>query len=181
MLSSKARIGGSTLRLVGEVYNNTSRTVGPVVVTARLYDVTGKLLATRSHAVDLKFVKPLTRAPFSIVGSLPAGFDHAAWSVKAPTTYKHIVRPRATILTSGPDAAGHWVVTGTIKNTKSYTVRYLRFAVTLYDARGNVVDVVRAHVGQRTLGRGRSTTFVATFGSTGITPDRVDVRAMAVR
>ncbi len=180
VLTSNALISGGTLRLVGEVYNNTSRTVGPVTVTARLYDATGKLLATRSHHVDLKFVKPLTRAPFSIVGSLPAGFDHVSWSVSAPKTSKRIVRPASTIASAAADAAGHWVVTGTIRNTKSYTVRHMRFAVTLYDSRGNVLDVVRAHVDRRTLGPGASTTFVATFGSTGITPDRIYRRAMAV-
>ena len=44
VMSSRTRVDGSTLRIVGEVYNNTTRWVGPVTVTARLYNASGKLL-----------------------------------------------------------------------------------------------------------------------------------------
>ena len=49
ILSTKSWIEGSTLRLVGEVYNNTAD-MRHVTVTARLYNATGKLLATRTAA-----------------------------------------------------------------------------------------------------------------------------------
>ncbi len=181
VLTSDRQTDGDTLRLVGEVYNNTSGTVGPVDVTARLYDSGGGLLATRTARVKLKFVKSHTRAPFEINGSLPAGFDHLSWSVSAPTTSKKVVKPKVAIATSGPDGDGHWVMSGTVTNTKSSTIKHLRFALSLYDARGDVIDVVRAHVGTRTLRPGRSTTFSATFPRTDVSPDRIYSRGMGVR
>ena len=51
ILSTKSWIEGSTLRLVGEVYNNTAD-MRHVTVTARLYNATGKLLATRTAATS---------------------------------------------------------------------------------------------------------------------------------
>ena len=181
VLSSNAWVEGGTLRLVGEVYNNTSSTAGPVDVTARIYNAAGTLLATRTARVDLKFVKSHTRSPFTIAGPLPAGYDHVKWTVSAPSTGKKVVKPAKTVLTSGPDADGHWVVTGTIRNKASSKVERLRFAVTLYDDRGNVLDVVRAQVGARKLRPGASTSFSATFLSTGLDPDRISSRAMAIR
>ncbi|MBA3234415.1 MAG: PQQ-dependent sugar dehydrogenase [Chloroflexi bacterium] len=181
VLTSNALIKGSTLRLVGEVYDNTTRTVGPVRVTAKLYNAAGTLLTTRSTIVDLRFDKPRRRAPFSVTGSLPAAYDHVKWSVDAPPTGKRIVAPGRTVTSSGPDGDDRWVVRGTIRNTKAYTVRKLRFTVTLYDDRGDVLDVVRAQVGTRTLTPGASTTFVGKFTTTGLKPDRIYTRGMAVR
>jgi glucose/arabinose dehydrogenase/PKD repeat protein len=181
VLTSSAQVDGGTLRLVGEVYNNTSGTVGPVDITARLYDADGDLLATRTSRVKLKFVMRHTRAPFSIEGSLPAGFDHVTWTVSAPGAGKRVVKPGASTDTSGLDDGDHWVESGAIANTKASTIHHLRYAVTLYDGRGDVIDVIRATVGKRTLHPGASTSFLATFGPTGLTPDRISGRGMGVR
>ena len=138
MLTYRARRSRDrTLRLVGEVYNNTWTKRGQVTVTARLYDVHGKLLATRSTKVLLPYLSTHTRAPFAIVGSLPAGYDHVAWSVSAPTTSSRAVSPSTTVLSVAPDAAGRLVVTGTVKNTRDYTVRSLAVAITAFDAARN--------------------------------------------
>jgi glucose/arabinose dehydrogenase/PKD repeat protein len=181
VLTSSAQTAGGSLRLVGEVYNNTSGTVGPVDVTARLYDSSDNLLATRTATVKLKFVKSHSRAPFSIAGPALVGFDHVSWDVTAPATGKKVVKPRSSVTTSGPDSDDHWAMTGTVTNNKAAKIKHLRFAIALYDARGNVVGVVRAKVGTRTLSPGASTTFAATFLSTGVTPDRIYRRGMAIR
>ncbi len=181
LLSSRAIVAGSSLRLVGEVYNNTSRTRGRVVVTARLYDAKGHLLATRSANTLLPYVPSHTRAPFSIGGSLPAGYDHVTFSVSAPISSRSFVDPSRTTTTSAPDAGGHWVVAGSVRNQLTTRVGTLALAVTLYDSRGRVLDVARASVGTTILNPGHSTAFRATIPSIGLRPDRVAIRGMMGR
>ena len=53
MLQSRARVEGSVLRLVGEVFNNSTKSVGSVFVTAKLYNASGVLLATRTARTEL--------------------------------------------------------------------------------------------------------------------------------
>ena len=60
VLSTRARTDAGVFRLTGEVFNNTSRWVGPVTVTARLYNSTGKLLTTRIGE-DAAVVRPRLR------------------------------------------------------------------------------------------------------------------------
>ena len=180
VLTYPSQIQGSTLRLVGEVYNNTWTKRGQVSVTAWLYDIHGKLLATRATKVLLPYLSTHTRAPFSIVGSLPAGYDHVAWSVSAPTTSRRVVSPSTKVLSVVSDAAGRLVVTGTVKNTHTYTVRSVTVTITAYNSARNAFDVVRAKVPTTSLGAGKSTTFTATLPTIGLTPDLVYPRAVAL-
>jgi hypothetical protein len=177
---AQGRIEGSNLRITGEIFNNTSRTVGPVTVTVRLYNAKGTLLATRSARADVPYVEARTRTPFTIVGPLPAGYDHRTWSVSAPATTTRVVKALPTVLTARPDATGHLVVTGTLRNTSGFRIGSVSAAITLYDARRNVIDVARASIAATTLGIGATTTFRATFLSTGLRPDLVYVRAVGV-
>jgi len=181
VVSSRARIEGNTLRLVGEVYNNASTTTRSVVVTARMYNAANMLIATRSVGVDLSYVPVGGRSPFRIVGPLPTGYDHVSWSVSAQATSRRIGAPVRTILSSGLNAAGRWAMTGAIRNAYRTTVTALRVTVTLYDSRGNVLDATRATVGRITLGAGASTSMSATFLPTGLAPDRVYVQGMVFR
>jgi hypothetical protein len=180
ILTVRTRIDGGALRFVGEVYNNGSRTVGPVTVTARLYTKAGALLSTRSVTTMLPTVPVGTRAPFAIVGSLPAGYDHVTFTVSAPTTTKKVSNPTWIVSTSGPDSAGHWVVTGTVRNATSTTVRSLTLAMTIYDRRRQVLDVARATVGTTTLAPNASTPFKATTTSIEPSPDLAYLRGIVV-
>jgi len=181
VLSSTSHIEGSTLRLVGELYNNTPKAVGSVKVTAKLYNAANVLLATRTAYADLSYMPPASRAPFRIVGSLPSGYHHATFTVSAPATTRTIGAPIPTTTTNGPDGGGHWAIGGTVKNPYTGTVNTVWVAVTLYDSRGNILDASRAKVGTTTLGKGKSTTFSATFIPTGLTPNKVYVRGMLFR
>ena len=182
VMSSRTRIDGSALRIVGEVYNNTTRWVGPVTVTARLYDASGKSLGTRTARTLLSYIPPRGRVPFSIDGSLPAGYHHNSLSVTArldvevarhPDDLDHERRRRQrTASTSSAARSG-------TRTRKS--VNTLRVAATLYDARSGVLDVRQASVGRTTLGRGASTTFSATFLPAGLAPSRAYVRGWVYR
>ena len=70
MLSTKTWIEGSTLRLVGEVYNNTADT-RHVTVTARLYNATGTLLATRTAATLVSKIESHGRSGTSSRAAFP--------------------------------------------------------------------------------------------------------------
>lgn len=181
VLSSRTRVDGGVLRLVGEVYNNSSKSVGPVVVTAKLYNASNHLLATRSARVDLSYLPANGRSSFLVSGSLPAGFNHWTYGITAPVTHNRIGAPTRTITSNGPNGSGHWAVAGSARNGYSTRVTSLRMAITLYDTLGNVLDVRRASVGRTSLAHGASTAFSATFIPTGLAPDRVYVRGMVIR
>ena len=82
ILGAKTSIEGSTLRLVGEVYNNTADT-RHVTVTARLYNAAGTLLATRTAATLVSKIKSHGRSPYLITGSLPANYAKATLTVSS--------------------------------------------------------------------------------------------------
>ncbi len=181
VLTSRTRVDGGVLRLVGEVYNNTSRSVGSVLVTAKLYNVANRLLATRTARTTLSYISSHGRSPFLISGSVPAGFDHWTFGVSAPATPKRLGAPTINIASSGPNAAGRLTFTGSAKNNYSGSVERPPVAATLYDSLGNVLDVARASVGRTTLRHGSSTPFNATFTPTGLTPDRTYIRGVVFR
>jgi glucose/arabinose dehydrogenase/PKD repeat protein len=181
VMSARTRIDGSTLRIVGEAYNNTSSWVGPVTVTARLYSASGKVLATRTVRTLLAYIPPRGRAPFSIDGPVPAGFHHASLSVTARPTSKSLGTPTTQITNVAVDANGRHVVSGTVRNPYSKTVTTLRVAMILYDARFGVLDVRRATVGATTLARGASTTFSGTFLPPGLVPSHAYARGWVYR
>ncbi len=181
ILSTKVRIEGGTLRLIGELYNNTTRTVGSTKVTAKLYNASNVLLATRTAYADLSYLTVGARAPFRIVGALPAGYDHAVYTISATPTTRLIGAPKPTTTTNGQNGSGQYVVAGTVKNPYTKTVTTLWVAVTLYDTRSGVLDAARAQVGATTLGALRSTTFSTTLIPLGLTPNKVYVRGMVFR
>ena len=181
LLSSRTRIEGSTLRLIGELYNNTTKTVGSTKVTAKLYNASNALLTTRTAYADLSYVVPGSRTPFRIVGPLPAGYHHAVFTISSSPTTRSIGAPTATLTTNGLNGSGKWVVAGTVKNPYTKTVTTLRVAVSLYDGRNNILDAARASVGTTTLGAAKSTTFSATFIPDGLAPNKTYVRGMVFR
>jgi hypothetical protein len=180
VLTAHAKTDGSVFRLVGEVYNNTSRSVGPVTVTARLYDSHGKLLATRSARTLLTAVPSHGRVPFSIDGAPVPGYARASYSVSAPATSR-LGAPTITVKTNALNGAGHRVVSGTVRNPYSTTISSFGVAVTLYNGRAEVLDVKRASVGASKLRAGASTTFSATFLAPGLMPLRTYVRGLVHR
>ena len=91
VLSTRTRIDGSTLRLVGEVYNNTTK-LRHVDVTARLYNASGTLLATRKAAALISKVQRSGRAPYLIEGTIPTGFARATISISAPISTRSAPR-----------------------------------------------------------------------------------------
>ena len=165
VLSARVRTDGGSFRLVGEIYNNTSRWVGPVTVTARLYDVNHRLLTTRSVKTILSYIPAYGRVPFSIDGPPVPGYRGVSFSISARATSKALGTPTITSTTSTVNSAGQRLVNGTVKNPYSRTTTSFGVAVTLYDGRANVLDVKRSVLGASSLGPGKSTTFRTTFAA----------------
>jgi len=178
VLSSRSITNGGTLRLVGEIYNNSSKQ-RQVTVTAKLYSAGGALLATRSAVTVISTVEPLARAPYVISGSLPAGYARAVISLSSPSTSRAVSRPAVSGTVSAADGTDHRVVSGNVRNTGSKTVSTLRVGVILYTSRLATLEVIRATTAKTTLAGGASTTYAATSVETGLTPAFVRVRTSA--
>jgi glucose/arabinose dehydrogenase/PKD repeat protein len=169
--------GAGTLTLVGEVWNEFTSTRGPITVTAKLYDDSGNLLATRTGAT-IMYAVGHSAVPFRIVGSMPAGFDRVVYSVSAPTSST----VRSVHVTPGTfaEVSSRWKATGTIKAT-SGAVRSVRMALVLYDSRGTVIDVVKGSLGSTTLASNASTSYSAWSAIADLDINRARIRASAFR
>ncbi len=176
VLSSRAITSGSTLRLVGEVYNNSTSWRGPVKVTARLYNASNVLLASWQSTADLQQLAPLGRSPFRISGARPAGFARATFTISAATTLLRPTVPTITAWSGTTDAQGRYKVTGSMRNGAAATT-VARVAVTLYGERAEVLDGGLATVATTTLAAGETTTFSLVFATPGLAPERVAIRA----
>jgi hypothetical protein len=173
VVTGSSRVAGSSLVIVGELYNGTSSTLGVVTVTAKLYDAGGHLLATRTVRPE-SYVAKATRVPFRLVGSVPAGFAKTVLSVTGSSTSKKIAALSFSGVTAGYDAS-RYRMRGSI--TASVAVSSIRTSMTSYDTFGTVVDVTRAVIGTSTLGAHKSTTFDA-WSSLASPIDRATVRSV---
>ena len=181
VLSTRARTDAGVFRLTGEVYNNTSRWVGPVTVTARLYNSTGKLLTTRSARTLLSYVPAYGRVPFSIDGPPVAGFHHTTWSVSAPATSKALGTPTITPSTNTLDSAGQRVIIGTRQEPvleDDHQLRRGRDAVRRA-GKGAGREAIRPRREQ--LGSGKSTTYTDHLQRRRLHPTRTYVRGVVHR
>ena len=108
ILVDRTRIEGGTLRLVGELYNNTSKTVGSIKVTAKLYNASNVLLATRTAYADLRTCRRQPGAvPDRRVRCRPGTTTRPTRSAR-PRPRGSIGAPTPTTTTNGPDGGDHW-------------------------------------------------------------------------
>ena len=182
-LSFRPRPGSRAARSgsIGELYNNTTKTVGSTKVTAKLYNASNVLLATRTAYADLSYMTVGSRRRSGSSGRCrPATTTRSTRSVRR-RPHGSIGAPTPSTTTNGLNGSGQYVVAGTVKNPYTKTVTTLWVAVTLYDGRGSILDAARAQVGTTTLGALKSTTFSATFIPLGLAPNKVYVRGMVFR
>jgi hypothetical protein len=166
LLSSKTTIVGSQVQSVGEVLNASGSKRGPVTITAKLYDATGHLLATRSNYVYKPVLASLGRSAFKITGTIPAGFDHASLSVtSSPISHASIVAPWVHRVSGAPDGGGGWTTSGDVTNTGSRSMRSIRVFMTLYDPLNQVVAVGYVAPRSSRLAAHHSTTFSVHFNA----------------
>jgi len=176
LVTGSARVDGSSLIIVGEVYNGTSASQGPAMITAKLYDAAGHLLATRTGRTDISITKGI-RAPYRIVGSVPAGYAKTVVTVRGVTTSATLVNLSYAGVTQSYDSS-RFRMQGTVKS--SVAVSSYRMMMTTYNTYGTVVDVTRSVLGASTLGAGASTTFDAWSSYAG-TIDKATLRSVGIK
>lgn len=176
-ISTRSRVAGSTLVLVGEIWNDTTSRRGPITVTARLYNAAGTLLATRTGSAEM-YAAGRSRVSFRITGSVPAGFSKVTYTLSSPVTTSTLVGLTGIGYTSSY-VDGRWRVTGSVRAPSA--VRFVRVVMTQYDKRGTVIDVTRATTPTTTLAAGASTTFDAWSTYSGAAPDLVRIKGLGHR
>lgn len=173
-LGTRGRIDDSgNLILTGEVWNGTTSTRGPVTVTAKLYDATGKLLKTVTGQTET-YIPAGDRVGYKIITPEPAGYAKGVISLSSSVYGRSL--GTITFVSGNSFVDGdHIHVTGTVKANSS--LKSLRISLELYDEWGYVVDLQRATIGSSTLSKGRTTTYdVQSLYAGFTTPDTVRVR-----
>ena len=139
------------------------------------------LLATRTAYADLSYLSVGARAPFRIVGTLPAGYHHAAYTISATPTTRLIGAPTPTTTTNGLNGSGKWVVAGTSRTrTRRRSRRCGSRSRSMTGAAASWTPHGRAWA-PKTLGALQSTTFSATFIPLGLAPNKTYIRGMVFR
>jgi len=175
-VSGSARVQNGSLIVVGEVYNGTSASQAPAVITVKLYDAAGHLLTTRTGRTSSYLPKGL-RMPYAIVGSVPAGYARATVTIRGVSTKSILATQALSGITSSYDDS-RFRAKGTV--TSSVALTTYRVMMTTYNSLGTVVDVTSAGRGLGTLGAHQSTWFDAWSSYAGIV-DKASIRSVGVR
>jgi hypothetical protein len=136
-------------RVVGEVFNNTSRARESVKVRIRFYDAAGRLLRSGSTYARRERFSPGQRSMFVWHAVTIPGYHHHEVEVidapraQLPPTTGLVVHRDGT---STP-GFGVLVYDGTLENTIRFTVRITRVLVTIYDGLGRVRNADYAGTG----------------------------------
>ena len=176
--SGLAPASSSSLRLVGEVINTTSKP-RTVTVTARLYSSSGKLLKTITSATLIRTIGGYQRSPFAIATSKPAGYASARFTITSVSARTATRLLTVKDVTKSVPATGSWRIHGTIVNGGSTTATFVRAIPMIRDHSGQILNATSVYPSLQTLARGRSATFTATFGGLTITPMSTTARAKA--
>ena len=159
VLSSTATRAGSTVRVAGEVMNNSAKTSGRITVTATFVNGSTTVATIRAFAFATR-LSDGSITPFQLSGTVPA---YTTLRLTA-TSASPVGGPTLSItsLAYSAGAAGTVLEKGTVKNVGSSTARNPTIGRTWYGNRGEVLDVGFATVSPTSLAPGRSGSFTVT-------------------
>lgn len=136
--STRVSLAGSSLRIVGDVVNNTGLTRGPVTVTATLRSSSGKVVATLRGVAFARWLGNGRVTSFVIAGVVPsyASISYAVTSAAPGRSYG--LAAGSVTTTTEPD--GTTRETGSIRNTGSTTATGITVVRTWYGRRGEIIE-----------------------------------------
>jgi len=148
------------LRIVGEVRNDFDVNAQAVVITALLYDAQGRELERVTVPTLLKLVRAGQRVPFLIVRPVPKGLhSYTLLAAGVSTTQLSAASLAVVEKKQYEDQAGLYHVEGRVSNVGATAVDYVRVALTIYDADGDVVNAEAAYTTPQRLAPGESGAF----------------------
>ena len=159
--SSRTIVTGGSIRIVGEVLNNTGTTRGPITVKATLRNSAGRTVGTLSGVAFAYRLGDGGVTSFQISGLKPSSYSSvvlSATSASPPSV--PAISLRSLVPTQNPD--GTVTETGAVKNLSPKGARYVRIARTWYGSRGEVLDRGIGYVTPSTLRAGGSGVFTLT-------------------
>ena len=143
---------GTTIRIAGEIVNNTGSTRGPVTVTATLRSSTGKSVATLRGVTFARRLGDGSVTSFVIAGTAPAyaSISYSATSSAPWSSYSL----GASAVSYAPGAGGTVIETGTVRNLGTTIATSVSVARTWYGPRGQILDQRTAALSPSRLAHG---------------------------
>ena len=138
---------GDWLNIVGEVENRGEVPAGWVRVRVSYRDATGRVIGTDMGYPLVRPLFPGRRAPFHLLDVVPPDFVTytlrvSAYGTRADPLPDLLIRSHSWFTT----ATGIHVLVGELENPLDVPISRLRLPISLYDAAGQVVNVVQAQV-----------------------------------
>lgn len=165
VLSSKAwTTEGGALVIVGEALNNTPKTIDWGSVYAIALNSADDVVAVEAASLYLDMLPARQRSAFSVVFSkVPAGYHHHELVVVGETTTEAVFTGlRITTGTPYTTTVGRYYP-GTVQNQSAEVAQYVMVSCTLYDARGDVLNVDYDYTDPSTLNPGQVAPYECMF------------------
>jgi len=158
-------VSGSSLYIVGEVYNDTGSSLSSVKVVANLFSSSGQLVDTDYAYVRLDTLPTGDKACFLMLVYNPPD-DWAYYEFENPTY--HTTDRELPNLTVFNDSGlyqpnGHYKTVGMIRNDHGSRVEYVESVGTLYDGSGTVVGCAGTYINSTHLDPGQASSFKLDF------------------
>lgn len=155
-------ISGS-LHIVGEVQNNTAKTITFVKVSVNVFNG-AQLVATDYTYATIDQLRAGDRTCFDVL--IPNPPAYTSYAFEAPTSSNDTAAlPALTVLNENHtlDSSGDYHILGQVRNDTGVTVTYVEPIATLYNDAGQVVDCDFTFVNSTDLAPGQVSAFDLQF------------------
>lgn len=154
-----------SLRIVGEVQNNTHQHLHSVRITTKLFDSEGQVRGDESSYTKLDVLPPGDKTCFDVLFWIePADWSYYEFEVQY--RYGGTPPPDLSVLNkhgSYDSNSGWYVIDGEVRNDAGLRIEYVRPVGTVYDASGTAVGCKYTYVDTVHLDPGQTSPFELIF------------------
>jgi hypothetical protein len=151
--------GSSSLYIVGEVINSTSKNVQFVRINSTLRDSSGNVVGSDYTYSDIDIIPPGNTSPFLVIFSSPLPWTSYELVVTWDTTNDSLYPLQVLNQTTYFDSLDAFHVVGEIQNQYNEQRTYVKALVTLYDQNHTVIGVAFSYTNPYDLNPGQTASF----------------------
>lgn len=158
-------VSGDFMRILGEVRNNTAKTIDPYDLHVNFYDGNHNFVGTDSAYFRKNYLAPSEKACFDmLVYPIPVGwktfeFEKIDYWERLPTAGEATVISQLGSLIS----PGDYRIIGQVRNDNTFVLGFVEMIGTLYDASGRVVGCEIGSVNGTDLQPGQTSAFQVNY------------------
>ncbi len=151
--------------IAGEVLNNTAYNRRFVRINATIYNESGVVIDTDFTYADLDIVKARSRSSFELLFPEPTGYARVRLTVSSSTTTaKPLGGLKVSAGIASVDDVGYFHWPGEVTNSNTFTAQFVQMLLTVYGARGQVLNTDFTFTNPYNVGAGQVAPFELLVG-----------------